>query len=148
MKPRHRLVAVVVGIAVCAALALLCGPPASGRQDTKAPPATRKAAEKRIVFQMQATPWKKVFEWLAAQTGQPVVTNFVPTGTFTFIPPATDRGPRTFTITEVIDLVNEALLVSKWVLIRRPAYLVLVPADEPLDGALAPLVHLDELAQR
>lgn len=134
---------VVLGIA---AWGLLCGPAVAGGGE-KTPPRGGKAAEKRIAFQMQATPWKKVFEWLADQTGLPMVVDHVPTGTFTFIPP-TGKKQRTFTVPEVIDVVNEALQVKRYVLIRRPASLQLVPADEKLDAALAPLVRPDELSQR
>jgi type II secretory pathway component GspD/PulD (secretin) len=96
---------------------------------------------------MQAVPWKKVFEWLADQTGQPVLANEVPTGAFTFVAPG-GKAPRTFTLPEVIDLLNEALLAKRFMLVRRPASLLLVSAEEPLDAALSPLVRPDELSAR
>jgi type II secretory pathway component GspD/PulD (secretin) len=150
MKPRHRLVGVVLGIAGLAVV-LLSGSPASSGDKAKAPAPGGKVAEKRFTFQMQATPWKKVFEWLADQTGQPVVANQFPTGTFTFIPPPGGKGPRTFTVSEVIDILNEALLTSatqRWILVRGPHSLRLVPADEQFDPSLAPIVDPDELPRR
>ena len=45
-------------------------------------------------------------------------------------------------------MVNEALLVKQYLLIRRPATLQLMPADEKLAAALVPLVRPDELSQR
>jgi type II secretory pathway component GspD/PulD (secretin) len=140
---------VLLGIAVCAALALLAGPPASGGDDKARPAAAGKAAEKRFALRMEAVPWKKVFAWLADQTGLPVVAEQVPTGTFTFLPPASaGKAPRTYTIPEVLDVLNDALLASKHLLVRRANSFQLVAADERLDPALVPLVAPDELRQR
>ncbi len=143
MNLRRRIAAGAVVTAACAALLLRCGPPVSG-DDKKAPPPAGKAAEKRYVFAMQAAAWKKVFDWLTAETGQPVVAEQVPTGTFTFLPPG-GKTPRTFTLGEIIDLVNDALLVKKHILVRRERSLQLVPADEKFDAALAPLVEAGDL---
>jgi len=143
MLPARRLVGVLLGIAVCGPLALPSGPPVFGGDDKKVPPVA-KAGEKRIAFHMEATPWKKTFEWLASTTGLPVVANQVPTGSFSFISP---RG-RTYTIPEVIDIVNEALMASKCILIRRPTVLLLLPADERPDPALIPLIRVEELSKR
>jgi type II secretory pathway component GspD/PulD (secretin) len=121
---------------------------AANGDDRKAPPVAGKAAEKHVTFQMQAAPWKKVFEWLADQTGLPVVANTVPTGTFTFVPPATGKAARTYTIPEVIDLVNDSLILKQHILVRRPNSLQLVPADERFDAALAPLINPDTMSGR
>jgi type II secretory pathway component GspD/PulD (secretin) len=123
---------------------------AASADEKKGPPVVGKAPEKRVQFELQAVPWKKVFEWLADQTGLPVVANTVPTGTFTFVAPARGKGPRTFTIPEVIDIVNEALLsgsqTQKYYLIKRERNFIVVPADESFDAALAPLISPDSVS--
>jgi type II secretory pathway component GspD/PulD (secretin) len=145
MKPGRRLVNVVLGIVACAVLAPLGGPGVSGDEKKGAAPGG-KVAEKRFTFQMQAAPWKKVFEWLTEQAGLPVVAEQVPTGSFTFVAPPVGKAARTFTLTEIIDLLNDALLVKKYLLVRRPHSLQLVPADEPFDAALAPLIAPDAVS--
>jgi|SRR5262245_56451543 len=100
-------------------------------------------AEKRIIVQFSSAPWAKVFEWLTDQTGLPVVMNFKPTGTFSFAPP---KGGQGYTLPEVIDILNEALMQQKCILLRREHSVVVVPADEPIEGV--PRVRLDELGLR
>src|SRR5205085_7372155 len=51
-------------------------------------------------------------------------------------------------IPEVIDIINEVLLQQKWLLIRREATFMLVPADEKVDPTLVPRVTVDELKGR
>src|SRR4051794_29533987 len=77
-----------------------------------APPA--RPPEKAVAFEMRDKPWGSVLEWLSDQTGLPVLTNHKPAGTFTFIAPRLGGSPRKYTIPEVIDLLNEALLNQKY----------------------------------
>ena len=58
---------------------------------------------------MDGKPWPGVFKWLADQAGVPVITSFKPKGEFTFTPPA----GMTFTLGEVVDIINEGLLPFK-----------------------------------
>src|SRR2546421_552355 len=92
---------------------------------------------------MRSMPWGNVFEWLTDQTGLPVVTNHKPTGSFDFYSPKVK-----YTLPQVLDLMNEALLIQKYILIRREASFVLVPADEKIDPILVPRIGLDDLDQR
>jgi type II secretory pathway component GspD/PulD (secretin) len=113
---------------------------------TRAEPSRQAAvkAEKAFAFEFRDMPWKRVLEWLSDQTGLPVVAQVKPTGTFSFLPPAGRR----YTIPQIIDVLNEALANQanqKFLLIRRPNSLVLVPADERIDPALATSVRPDEL---
>ena len=99
---------------------------------------------KTFSFEMRNKPWKAVFEWLSNQTGQPVVANSLPTGTFTFISP---QG-KAYTIPEIIDVLNEALAAQKFLLLRREQSVLLVPADEKIDPTLVPRVPLPLLKTR
>ncbi len=107
-------------------------------------PAKSKFTEKLYTLEFRAKPWSSVFEWLVDKTGLPMVSTHVPTGTFSFIAPA----GRKYSMPEIIDIVNEGLLAHKYVLLRRPSSFVVVPADEKIDPALIPLIHLNELPER
>jgi type II secretory pathway component GspD/PulD (secretin) len=106
-----------------------------------------KAAEKgpaklparKAAFEFENKPWSAVFAWLSDETGLPVVTSFKPTGSFTFIPP----NGRKYTISEIIDILNESLLVQKYLLIRRQGSFALLPADEKPENV--PLVRVEDL---
>jgi type II secretory pathway component GspD/PulD (secretin) len=110
---------------------------------TRAEPPRQAAgkAEKAFALEFRNAPWKQVLAWLSDQTGLPVVASTTPTGAFTYQPP---QGRR-YTVPQIIDVVNEALANQKYLLIRRPNSLVLVPADERIDPALATRVRPDEL---
>lgn len=104
--------------------------------------------EPRITFQMQVAPWGRVLEWLSDQSGLPVIATTKPTGTFTFLAPNQGNSPATYTIIEIIDLINEALVTQKFILVRRTAVLQLLPADEKIEPSLVPLVNVADLANR
>ena len=128
------------------ALAVAVGAAGSGlgQADKSAGTEASKAPEKTIAFSMSGKPWKEVFQWLTDQTGLPVVATTVPTDSFSFIAPAR----RTYTIPEVIDIINEGLLSNKnqrTMLIRRPNNFVLVTAEDKIDPILLPRIPIDEL---
>jgi RNA polymerase sigma factor (sigma-70 family) len=121
---------------------LVSGPDAlSDRQDQ--PPA--KAEPKRHTFEMRDKPWASVLEWYSDLSGLPYVGTVKPTGTFTFLPPP---GKRQFTIEEVTDFLNEALLTQRYLLIRRDASFTVLPAEEKIDPTLLPRVGIDDLEKR
>jgi hypothetical protein len=111
------------------------------------PPAPPAPPGKPGAFEFRDVPWGRVFEWLTDRTGLPVVigADSRPTGTFTFVPPRTDH---TFGIPEVIDILNDALLAQKYLLLRGEHSFRLIPADEKVDPSLVPRVRPDELEQR
>src|SRR5215469_9909400 len=48
------------------------------------PDKAEKPAQKKIVFQAAGLPWKDVFQWLAKETGKPIISStYKPTGSFT-----------------------------------------------------------------
>jgi hypothetical protein len=107
-------------------------------------PTSPKAARKTLNLDMQSKPWKAVCEWLSEQTGVPVVADRVPTGTFSVVSPRT----KTYSLSEVIDLLNEALMGQKYLLVRGDQCLRLVPADAATDATLLPGVSREELGNR
>ena len=110
--------------------------------------ADAKPAEKRYAFSMDGKPWKEVFTWLANTTGKDITGIARPTGTFTFISPV----KRTYTMPEVIDIINETLLANsatqKFIMINRERNFTIVPADEKIDGFLLPRILPSELEER
>jgi RNA polymerase sigma factor (sigma-70 family) len=131
-------------------------PPPAAQQAPASRPADNavspKAEAKRYPFEVRNKKWSEVLEWLSDQTGLPVVAPSVPTGTFTFISPRpTDQAKRTYTLSEVIDFINEGLLANptqKFFLIRRPASFNVLLADEKIDPTLLPQIAPDELDKR
>src|SRR5437868_2733014 len=83
-----------------------------------------------VKFEMRDKPWPAVLEWLSDNTGVPVITINKPTGTFTFIAP---RGGRSeYTLPEVVDIINDALVAQKLLLIRRTSSFKIIVADEKI----------------
>ncbi len=128
---------------VLAALAVLvvCGPLAAADPEKK-----EASTEKGIAFSMDGKPWDAVFKWLANETGKEVIYNFKPTGTFSFI----GKEKKTYTIPEVIDIINAGLLsasqTQKYYLINGDRTFNVVPADEKIDPILLPKVSTRTLA--
>jgi type II secretory pathway component GspD/PulD (secretin) len=108
-----------------------------------APPAAKpKPRPKKFTFEMRKQPWGKVLEWLSDQSGLPLIALHRPTGTFNFTPP---KGQK-YTLAEIQDILNEALLAKKYLLVRRDKSLQLFPADERIDPSLVPRVEPADLA--
>jgi hypothetical protein len=105
----------------------------------------RKKAAGLTGFEFHEAPWKQVFAWLTRHTDKEVIMSYRPTGTFTFH----GQPKKTYTIGEVIDVLNEALAAppQKYQLIHRERHFVLVPADERIDGTMPPQVPVDQLTQ-
>ncbi len=135
-----RLLAVLAVIAAGAACVIAADP-----EKKDSPPDKKDApAEKRVAFAMDGKPWDAVFKWLADQTGKEVHYQQKPTGTFSFVGPE----KKTYTIPEVIDLINGGLLsnsqTAKYYLINNEQAFFVVPADEKIDPYLVP--HLESPA--
>ena len=112
------------------------------------PPLAVKPAEKTVAFNMEGQRWSTVFQWLVDQTGLKYGSSYIPQGSFTFKSPI----DRKYTISEVIDIINEALDSNpdqqRFLLIRRETSFVLVPADEKIDPTLIPRVAPEDLDRR
>jgi type II secretory pathway component GspD/PulD (secretin) len=93
----------------------------------------QKGTSKRAAFEFRNKPWSQVFEWLSDTTGLPVIASFKPTGTFTFMPPSADKR---YTLPQIMDILNEALLQQKLLLLRTERSITLLPADEAPHGLI------------
>jgi RNA polymerase sigma factor (sigma-70 family) len=120
------------------------GQPAKAAEPAQPPAKADKAAPKTYEVTFRDLPWAKVFEWYAEVSGLPFVGTSKPVGTFTFVPP----GKRQYTLDEITDLLNEALLERKYILVRRAAAFTVLPADEKIDRTTLPRVTPDELDRR
>jgi hypothetical protein len=106
-------------------------------------------SERRISFSMAKKPWQGesgVLKWLSDELGIPLVGKSFPTGSFTFTPPVVNGVVQTYTLPEVVDLINQQLQREKWVLIRYKDHFTVLPADTEI--ANFPRIDLDELDQR
>src|SRR5262245_27143525 len=95
-------------------------------------------------FEMRNQPWSKVFEWLADQNKSQFIASATPNGTFNFVP----GSQKKYTMAQIIDILNEALIAKGHLLIHRANSLLLMPADEPVPVELVPRVRLNDLAGR
>ncbi|HXG13179.1 MAG TPA: secretin N-terminal domain-containing protein [Gemmataceae bacterium] len=142
--PRYLFLTALAVLASCAVAVQAVDPERMTKADEPADAA--KPPEKKIAFDMRGMPWGKVLEWLSDQTSMPVIADFPLQGTFTFISP---KG-RLYSIPEVVDILNDALLRQKYLLIRREHNFVLVPAggqDEKIPAEYIPRIRADELEQ-
>jgi RNA polymerase sigma factor (sigma-70 family) len=105
-----------------------------------------KEAEKTYEVTFRGVPWAKVLEWYAEISGLPFVGQATPAGTFTFFP-VNGKKPR-YTLSEVTDLLNEALIAQNWLLVRRDKSFTVLAADGRIEPTLVPRVALDELPRR
>jgi hypothetical protein len=100
---------------------------------------------KAVRFEFRNVPWGRVFEWLSDQTGIPFISSDLkPLGTFTFIPPVEGK---TYSIPEMIDVLNEALLGQHYLLVRRNHSFALLAADALIDPGWLPRVRPADLEQ-
>jgi serine/threonine-protein kinase len=113
--------------------------PSGGRVLSPAPP------EKRYQVRFNNIAWRAVLEWLGDQTGLPV-TGAKPAGTFTFVPPAMAKDG--YTMSEIIDILNDDLIAQNRLLIRTDKALTIFQADEKSTQLPIPLVKADELTGR
>jgi RNA polymerase sigma factor (sigma-70 family) len=114
------------------------------RQDKAAAPKPIET-EKRVDFEFRDAPWQQVIEWYSEISGLPYVGTAKPKGSLTGFHP---KSKRQYTINEITDILNEALLEQRCLLIRRAATFTIVSADEPIDLTFVASVHLDDLQKR
>jgi type II secretory pathway component GspD/PulD (secretin) len=104
-----------------------------------------KREEKTYRFEIRDKSWSYVFEWYRDISGLPFVGSAKPTGTVTIMPPIAKSQ---YTLGEITDLLNEALLEQKYILVRRVASFTVLTADQKIDPALLPRVRVEDLAMR
>jgi hypothetical protein len=99
----------------------------------------------KFSFHMKDAKWDEVFAAYEKLSGQQAHINSKPTGTFTFVPAKREQR---FTLAEITDIINDALLAKQHLLIRWHMTFVVVPADEKVDPTLIPRIELSELPKR
>jgi uncharacterized protein (TIGR03067 family) len=107
--------------------------------------------EKRYPFEMKDKPWKDVMEWFADVSGLRYTGKETPPGKFTFTPA---KG-KEYTIPEIVDVINDALLADKkapYLLVRRPMQpprgtFALIPADQKLPPMRTALEELHKFGR-
>jgi len=100
--------------------------------------------ERRRPFSMTNKPWNEVIEWLVDQSGLSYISvHPVPTGTFNFISP---KGA-TYSLPQVIDIINEGLLLHKSVLIRHDKSFTIISTVAPIDPSQVPRVAVMDLGK-
>jgi hypothetical protein len=109
--------------------------PASSAPAPKLPP-PEKDTPKTVHLDFEKATWKQVLAWLTEETGKPLITNYVPPGTFTFHGPADKK----YTIPEVVDILNDTLMgegtTQPFELVNRQRTFTLIPADERGEGRI------------
>ncbi len=102
--------------------------PAGGAPNGPQTPAAKPTdkQERRFTFELRNKPWNSVFDWLTDQTGLPVMNNYKLAGTFTFVPPP----GKTYTMSELLDIVNESLRGQQYELLQRKNSILVAPSDE------------------
>jgi type II secretory pathway component GspD/PulD (secretin) len=114
----------------------------------KTDPKAEPVKPKLHTFAMSIKPWSDVIDWYKDESG--LSFNSIeapPTGTFNFSPakdPKTGQ-PRQYTMSQVTDLINEALLTKNLILVRGEVSFRLWPADKKIDPVLVRRVSLEEL---
>lgn len=109
-----------------------------------AAPKADPADEKKYTISFDKATWDQVLEWYATQSGLSLITTARPTGSVIIKPPPGQR----YTLGEVTDILNEALLQQKFLLVRREKSFTVLPADEKIDSTQLPRVSLEELKKR
>ena len=103
------------------------------------------APEKTVTVSWDNAPWQEVLDAYGKDTGLILVTTVRPTGSVTIKPPGAGRK---FTLAEVTDLLNEAMIPQKFMIIRRQASFYIQPADEKIDPTLLQRIDHSELPKR
>jgi hypothetical protein len=135
-----------LGLAWC----VLCSPFAVGVLAAAQPPQigvpeTKPPAPTSYAFAFDNARWFNVLEWFSEITQTPLCCPFRPAGTFTFVPARAGRGDRRYTLTEIIDIINEAMARQRFVLVRRQALFSIYANDEPFDPSIGKVVSREEL---
>ena len=111
-------------------LALMLSSNASAQQQRpvrEKTPVADEIGQKKVAFEMRDKTWVQVLEWLGKETGLPFYGSS-PTGKFTYVGP---KGLEMKTISEVIDILNDALRLQGLKILRDKQALSIVPTDKP-----------------
>ncbi len=133
--------------------------PAKNGKDLEKGPAPREIGKdaaandptkKLVTFEFADARWDEVIRWFTKESGLGFAsTDKPPTGSFNFQPPhGPDGKVKQYTIKQVIDILNDALLTKGYLLMRREGSFTIIPAEERPDPSSVPAVKPDELNDR
>jgi hypothetical protein len=118
------------------ACCLLSAPLAAGSPQV-GKPGVEQEGPRTFAFAFDKAPWPKVLEWLSDITGMPLITPHRPKGTFTFVPQTVDGKPRKYEVSEIIDILNDALEGQNYLIIRRHASVAIYSPDDLIENPWA-----------
>jgi hypothetical protein len=99
-----------------------------------------------LTFSFENKKWGEVIDWFRTESGLVYAGTVTPTGSVTIKPPA----GKTYTIPQIVDLLNE-LLAPRYVLIRRGQTFTLLPYDDLIEPEnvrrIADVSELDSLGK-
>lgn len=113
-------------------------------QEGPAKPAPARDVLKPLAFEFRDTPWDKVLDWLADNSGGlPIVSTTKPQGTFNFVSPAGKK----YTLPQIVDILNRSLLTNKIIILRNSSNFTIIPNDEALtiDTTILPNITVEDL---
>jgi beta-lactamase regulating signal transducer with metallopeptidase domain len=101
--------------------------------------------EKTYAVEIRNKPWKAVIEWFSDISGLSFASESLAIpGTFTFV----GQKGKLYTLTEIIDILNEGLQQQKHVLLRRPRSFSIISSLERIDPTLVPRITPAGLGSR
>lgn len=113
-------------------------------QEGPAKQAPAREVQKTFAFEFRDTPWDKILDWLADNSGGlPVVSSIKPQGTFNFVSPPGKK----YTLPQIIDILNRSLLANKIIILRNNTNFTVVSNEDALtiDTTILPNITVDEL---
>lgn len=103
-----------------------------------------KEVQRTFTFEFRDTPWDKVLDWLADNSGgMPVVSSIKPQGTFNFV----NAGGKKYTLPQIIDILNRSLIKDKIMIIRGSSSYTVISSDDALtiDTTILPNITIEDL---
>ena len=98
-------------------------------QEGPAKQAPAREVQKTFAFEFRDTPWDKILDWLADNSGGlPVVSSIKPQGTFNFVSPPGKK----YTLPQIIDILNRSLLANKIIILRNNTNFTVVSNEDAL----------------
>jgi RNA polymerase sigma factor (sigma-70 family) len=102
------------------------------------------AEPKKYTVQLKQVPWAEVLDWYAEVTGLTPIYSVKPKGNVTLMPPK----DRQFTVGEITDLLNEAMMQQKCIIVRGEKTFTVLPSDEAINPMYIPRLPLSEVRDR
>ena len=93
----------------------------------------------KLTFNFSYHPWEDVINWFADRAGLSLLKETLPTGTFNY------RDNREYTPVEALNLLNKALLIKGYRLIKAERMLIVIDLEDGIPPDLITTVSLEEL---